>query len=676
MVNLIKLPLQDKRPSRDGKEAPVWNMPPGTDPVAFALTLPAGLRATAVHLIDPQTLAVQALDLRDSRFEVPTVAVWSVAVIDLAVEANAPALADLYGPPKTLGVKRAALDDKQRLPEVAIDPVREVWEVNKNMTVLQPDWTVKGSQEQAALDAMPPAERIAALRQKRAAQTLESLTAQWWKGGVLPDDLKHKDVKVEYGDLTPQRNGRMDIFYGRGAMDYRLRMPEAFAGLNRFAVHDAPFAGSFRGGGLGGMGLNDNVPWSRYPEFDLLLFTGIPYAAIGLENCYGMVPYVKAGGAVFFTGGEWAFGKGGYLMTVLERELLPVLCTELKDSRTSETPVAMEAGKDFAELGCKADFAAKPSFWVYNQVLLKDDPGIKVFLTSSKGPVLVGWQVGKGRVACLLVDHRGKSTKGVTAFFDWADWPGLARSVFVWLAPEAGKVEPAHSSSVADTSKKKTGQPDQDVLTELSEPGKQDLNSPLPAPELDARGRMYAEILALPLVQTPDRVEEGRKRVTQWNASEKDVIDKWTDGKGFSPAAPELPGLDAESLFQRVAWLAYLSRHDPGTFGAQFAREWLMTGVYQDYCWRTIGNKRPGDWARLAASFGRLRDVTRPHVEALLKADPDAIAAGFGQAHFTKEVHAAINFLGDQDRVATAGLLAKLKTASNRDLAAFAAARH
>jgi hypothetical protein len=27
----------------------------------------------------------------------------------------------------------------------------------------------------------------------------------------------------------------------------------------------------------------------------------------------------------------------------------------------------MEPGKDFAELGYKADFTAKPSFWVYNQ---------------------------------------------------------------------------------------------------------------------------------------------------------------------------------------------------------------------------------------------------------------------------------------------------------------------
>ena len=558
------------------------------------------------------------------------------------------------------------------------------------------------------------------------------------EGGVLPDDLKRKDVKLEYGDLAPQRNGRMDIFYGRGAMDYRLRMTEAIAGLDRFAVHDAPFWGSFRGGGLGNMGLGNNVPWQRYPEFDLLLFTGIPYAAIGIENCYGMVPYVKAGGAVFFTGGEWAFGKGGYLMTVLERELLPVLCTEMKDSRTSDKPVMMEPGKDFTELSCKADFAAKPSFWVYNQVLLKDAPGVKVFLTSSKGPVLAGWQVGKGRVACLLVDHRGKSANGVTAFFDWADWPGLVRSVFTWLAPEAGQVGPARASVSAAEAKKLTELLEQDALGELggnvggkeadeariaalrrllSAPASaidttivldqlmtgrlpddvrwaamdcvlarppatlaervrnglkhqdasvrqtalqclgavdvtallRELNNPSQTPEPDSAGRMYALTLTLPLVKTAALVANGRLRVRQWNASEKEVLEKWTDGKGFSAAAPELPGLDGKSLVQRVAWLAYLSRHDPRTFGAQFAPvadDGGVSGILQAHDRQPQG----GRLVRLSACFGRLRELTRPDVEALLKAEPGTIAAGFGRAHFTREIQAAMNLLGDQDR--------------------------
>jgi hypothetical protein len=596
---------------------------------------------------------------------------------------------------------------------------------------------------------------------------------------VLPDDLRHRDAAVDYGDLTPQRNGRLDIFHGRGAMDHRLRLPEAFGRLDRFAVHDAPFWGSFRGGGLGGMGLGSNVPWPRYPEFDLLLFTGIPYAAIGLENCYGMVPYVKAGGAVLFTGGEWAFGKGGYLMTVLERELLPVRCVEMDDCRTAALPVPMEPGRDFAELGCKADFAAKPSFWVYNRVLLRDAAGIRVFLESPRGPVLVGWGVGRGRVACLLADYRGASGPGVTAFFDWKEWPGLARALFAWLAPEAGRSEPPRARTSAAEAKRlgdalvgddlgdldgpdpdrpaaarsgrggrkgKAGEGDRvatlrkllaappaaidptvvlEQLVTAALPDEvgwaaldfvlahppanlaerlraglghpdatvrhaalqglgavdapallRELAGPPRAPEPDAAGRMYALTLAVPLARTPALVEEGRQRVERWNAAEKSVLDAWTGGKGFSPAAPELPGLDAEALFQRAAWLAYLSRHDAAAFGARFAREWLMTDVYREYCGRTMANRKPGDWARLSASFGRLRDLTRPHLDALIATAPDVAAAGFSQAHFTREFRAALNVLGDRDRAATAGLLARLAaSAANRDLAAFAHSR-
>ena len=40
----------------------------------------------------------------------------------------------------------------------------------------------------------------------------------------------------------------------------------------------------------------------------------------------------------------------------------------------------------------------------------------------------------------------------------------------------------------------------------------------------------------------------------------------------------------------RIGLLAYLSRQVPSEFGPQFVREWLMTSLYQDYCWRSAGN--------------------------------------------------------------------------------------
>jgi hypothetical protein len=165
----------------------------------------------------------------------------------------------------------------------------------------------------------------------------------------------------------------------------------------------------------------------------------------------------------------------------------------------------------------------------------------------------------------------------------------------------------------------------------------------------------------------------------------------YTDGAAFSLAAPEVPCLDAEALFQRAAWLAYLARQDAKTFGPQFAREWLMTAQYQDYCDRTIGNlwpehPTPADvrrakllttgWQRLRVYFGRLRDLTAADAEALARKNPDLAAEGFARAHFTLEYRVAMNLLGNLPRRdAAAAVCDKLRRAANPDLATFAAAR-
>jgi len=796
VVNLLNLPRKATRP-KDDNAPPEWDLLAGTEPASFALTLPAGISATNASLVDPYTLAVNPLPLKDNRFDVPPVALWAVVVVDLAAEANAPSLASLYGPPKTFGVPRPNLKT-ERKDAVVLDIKKDVQEVNKDMSALAPDTSRKQREDQAALDALPWDERNARILKMRDETSAEKLIQGWWKGGTLPEDLKLKDRKFDFGNLAPRRNGRVDIFHGRGAMDCRLRLPVACAGLERFSVHDAPLMGGFRAGG--GHWLWDGIPWRRYPDFDLLLFTAIPHCAMGAENCYAMAEYVKAGGAVLFTGGEYAFGKGGYNYTVLERDLLPVLCVENVDTRYAEAPLPIEPAKDFAELKATANFDAKPSFWVWNQVALKTDPAVKVFLKSGNRPVLVGWQVGKGRVACLLVDHRGKSEPGVTAFFDWADWPALLRAVFAWLAPDALQTQPSTAPALSAAEAKKLldqleGDAMEDAVAGLDEgtaatgrkpakgskkdrvalierallaggaeitaalaeqlatvsdlpldtrwavldfiraqpPAKladigrrclgskesqirgcgvqmlalagdaafaKEVTGPAPAMETDPQGRGRDLALALAFYSKPDLVDEGRRRVQAWNAKENEVVQKWTGGKGFSLAAPEHPGLDAEALFQRVAWLAYLGRHTPprppldkggnGGGGAQLAREWLMTAQCQDYCDRstralygdhmTQAEKKRAEikgqeWARFRAYFGRLRELTRADAEALVKQNPDLAAEGFAKAHFTLEFRTCMNLLGGFDRGATASILTKLKKAENADLAEFAAAR-
>ena len=794
VVNFLNIPRQEHRTPEKGPTKYV--MEPGTDPVSFTLNLPAGLRPTAVNLIDPWTLNVTEAPLKDNGFAVPAVACWLVAVVDLAVAPDAPSLASLYGPPKTFGVPRPGL--KEHPPEVVLDPAKTIPELNQAMAVLSPDWTRKQAEQQAALDALSWDERNARLLQLRENGSPEKLIQTWWKGGSLPADLALKDKPPAFGTLAPHRNGRVDIYHGRGAMDDRLRLPVAFAGLARFRVHDAPLMGVLRQGP--GMWLANGVGGRQYPDYDVLLFTGIPHCAIGAENSYAMVQYVKDGGAVFLTGGEYAFGKGGYNYTVLERELLPVLCVENIDTRYTETPLVIEPGPAFDELKTKLDFAAKPSFWVWNQVALK--PGVKVFLKSGNRPVLVGWQVGKGRVACLLLDHRGKSEKDVTAFFDWQDWPVLVDSVIAWLAPDALKTEtlpPAISGaeagkllsklegdSVGDavaTMAKVTSPTDDlpgaglepaetgvaikgealqqrltiirrallaggpavaaalgeqlarlstlpadtgyailDLIRREAPPNVAELGrkcvasqdsatrswgfqllalsgdagfatqvtAPPPALETDPDGRQRSLALAVVLYTQANLVDEGRRRVADWNVQEQAAKMEYTHGKAFSLEAPEVPCLDAEALFQRAAWLAYLSRYDAKTYGAQFAREWLMLAQDEDYCDRSERNlysdhmspaerkradARAIDWKVLRSRFSRLRGSTQSDIEALIKNAPELAAEGFSQAHFTPEFRSCMNLLGNLDRAATAPILAKLTKAQNQDLAEFSTAR-
>lgn len=796
IVNFLNIPRQERRSPEGGPYKYV--MEPGTDPVSFSLSLPTGIKATGVSLLNPWTLEVTPVPLKDNRFDVPAVAFWLVGIVDLAVDANTPSLASLYGPPKTFGVPRADTKKEDRKAEMMLDPKKEVWEVNKDMSELIPDWMKKRDADLTTIDSLPWDERNARILKTRDDNPADKFLKGWWKGGSLPHDTALADKKIDFGNLAPRRNGRADIYYGRGAMDYRLRMPAAFAGLDRFYAYDAPLMGGLRQ--TPGMWLHNGIDWRRYPDFDVLLFTGIPHCAMGAENCYAMVNYVKDGGGIFLTGGEYAFGKGGYNFTVLERELLPVICVENVDTRYVESPLFFEPGKDFSDLKATLDFKAKPSFWVWNQVALKSD--VKVFLKSGNRPILVGWQLGKGRVACLLVDHRGKSEKDVTAFFDWKDWPALVDAVVAWVAPDAGKTEtvpPAVSAaeatkllqqlegdsmedvlknlekgsgdtgdlggesaapsgtsreikgdvlkkrveiigralqasgadvatalgeqlvavnnlppdtrfgildfiqraappSIADMGRKCLASQDSIVrgsgyslLAMAGDPGfaKQVL-SPPSATETDPQGRLRDLGLAIALYGKADLADEGRQRVAMWNDQEQKTKMAYTRGKEFSLEAPEVPCLDAEALFQRTAWLAYLSRHDANAYGAEFARQWLMIGQFEDYCDRSIKGlygdnmsaadikraaMRSQDWRKLRTCFTRLRDLTQPDIETLVKTSPDLAGEGFAQARFTPEFRGCMNLLGNLDRKATAPILEQLKKARNRDLTEFAAAR-
>jgi hypothetical protein len=421
VVNLLNLAPKSTIAPNAGSKPGDQYLAPGSDPVDMAVTLPAGHRLKAAHLINPFTLDVQPLEVKKGKISLPALRLWGVLILDLEMHKGVPALAETLGPPKTLGVLRPDLK-VNRPPFEFFDLAKSPRELNDAMNKQFP----------------PPQNPFAE------AESLQKLDWDARNRAVLAirgtnsPPPAAKPTAPEFGDLTPVRNGVVDIHYARGAMDYNLQLYNAFAHLARFSVSE-----SLLSGGQKWYSLSPGLSWRQFSKRDLLVFVDIPFVAMGAENTAAMAEYVKAGGAAFFTGGEYAFGKGNYLGTPLDFDLLPVTPTENIDTRYSLDPLVLEPGPDWKELDVKADFGAKPSFWCWNQVAVRENAGVKVFLKAGNRPVLVGWTLGRGRVACLLAQHRGRSVpeQGQTAFFDWKDWPGVETAVLRWLTPDALKNE-------------------------------------------------------------------------------------------------------------------------------------------------------------------------------------------------------------------------------------------
>ncbi len=786
VVNLLNISPKTAIAPVTGAKPGDQELAPGSSPVDLVATLPAGYRLKAAHLINPFTLQIQPIEVKNDRIPLPALRLWSVLILDLETDKGVAALAETLGPPKTLGVLR---------PDLKVTrPAFNFFDLAK---------TPRELLQEMDSQFPPPPDHFA---------EAESLRKLDWDGrnqailamrGTNRPPPAAKSATPAFGDLAPLRNGVVDIHYARGAMDYNLQPYNAFARLERFTV-----AESLLSGGQKWYGLTPGLSWRDFPKNDLMVFVDIPYVAIGAENAAALVRYVKAGGAAFFTGGEYAFGKGLYTGTPLDTELLPVISVENVDTRYSLDPLVLEPGPDWSDLHAAADFTAKPSFWSWNQVAVRENAGVKVFLKSGNRPILVGWQLGLGRVACLLAQHRGRSVpdQGLTAFFDWKDWPGLEASVLKWLTPDAQKNEkppavalagkdldkaleamqgteigdlveskPVDStdSMASSTGPGSTGEkeltpkqlanlmeqmrkfrgvpdsrateivvqqigkvanlPDTERWTQLDairkappanleETGKKCLKSlepglrgvgyhllalagsplfaetaravPLPGvatgPDVD-NNRYLA--LALCFYATNSLKDLGERHLADWQARESEAKTRYTGGKDFSMAAPEVPLLDSETLLLRIGWLAYLGRMDPAKWAPALAREWAMGYQYADYCDREVQNiqngmaymvtqkERKGAEENIRKTlvfrgfFTRLDEVIRPQITELCRTQPLKVAEGFRQCAFRAQAQHCIDLLGPLSPAESKDMLQILKDCRQPLVTEFATVR-
>jgi len=80
----------------------------------------------------------------------------------------------------------------------------------------------------------------------------------------------------------------------------------------------------------------------------------------------------------------------------------------------------------------------------YHEVQPKKDA--TVLAMAGDKPMLMVWQVGKGRVAALAATAEGEPAQGQLAFWDWGDTPRLMAGVSRWLMQGQGEnLPPANS---------------------------------------------------------------------------------------------------------------------------------------------------------------------------------------------------------------------------------------
>lgn len=438
VVNLLNLPYKDLVLAGHDKNSN-YNLKTASDPVDFALSLPQGYRSGNARWIDPFTLAVKALPMKDGVIQAPSVPVWAVMVIDLTSDENTPRISDQFGPPQTFKKLKPNLPDVPPIVLAPDAPPLKLWEQMLSATRAQKGaWTGENSLESNKLALLSEKERNETLMKHRDDPWLapEKVLASMYSSNTLKPDFERKD-QANLPPIPLKRNGVLDVFEGCGVLANRLRLPEALATTPRFSLRTGDIWGGRGNFGMGGLGPD------HFPKLDLVVFHDVPAAAIGAPNNYAMLRWLRAGGGALFTGGPFSFGKGAYIHTVLDREILPIQIAQQLDIKYIQDGAAIEPGPDFDKLGLPASIRdellkIKPKMWAFNEVALRPGADVKVFLKAGNRPVLVGWNVGDGRVACLLAATMGTGD----AFAEWARWPELLGSVVTWLAPKYAEVTP------------------------------------------------------------------------------------------------------------------------------------------------------------------------------------------------------------------------------------------
>ena len=141
---------------------------------------------------------------------------------------------------------------------------------------------------------------------------------------------------------------------------------------------------------------------------------------------------VKSGGRLVVLGGLFAFDKGCYRGTPLERVLPVELGDDVWKLETLPQPLPLKAQLEELAAGLAWDKAPRVLF--RHRLALRKET--KVLLTAGDLPILVARSYGEGQVLTFLSAPCGTASPGTLRFWDWQDWPSLLARM---IAPGTGR---------------------------------------------------------------------------------------------------------------------------------------------------------------------------------------------------------------------------------------------
>ncbi len=175
----------------------------------------------------------------------------------------------------------------------------------------------------------------------------------------------------------------------------------------------------------------DGMPESAEELFayNLVVLANVHGNALGIRHRLYLNSYIERGGALLVLGGPQSLERGKWQGSLLE-EALPVRAMSSFDSllhRAEGWAITLEEKLPWLR---ESDTSAVPLAYFLHRVELTESA--QLFARAGEHPFLVGAEVGRGRVVCVLGWPMGEPGPEALPYWQWEDWPYLMRNALWW----------------------------------------------------------------------------------------------------------------------------------------------------------------------------------------------------------------------------------------------------